>query len=104
MPGRRSLLIAALGFLRCRPTDVRAFAALDRWLSTWNGVGLIVAGMERQGYDLELLRQDGLGWRASFYVTGRIHSFTDTTGTAFATTPWEAVQQAAWNALAASGR
>jgi hypothetical protein len=39
--------------------------------------------MERQGYDLELVRDDRLGWRAAFYVTGRVHSFTTATDSAF---------------------
>lgn len=105
MADRRSLLVAALGFARLRPTGSgSAHAALRRWLGSWRGIGAIVAGMDRQGYDLELSRLDGLGWRASFYVTGRIHSFTETTGTAFEPTPGQAVQRAAWLALRAGDR
>jgi hypothetical protein len=104
MDRRRALLVAALGFARLRPAGAPpALAALQRWLSSWNGVGLVVTGMERHGYDLELMRQDGLGWRATFYPTGRVHSFTAATGTAFAPAPWQAVQRAAWAALTARG-
>lgn len=102
---RRALLVAALSFAELRPPEpVPALVALRRWLGSWPGIGAIVAGMDRQGYDLELSRLDGLGWRASFYVTGRIHSFTETTGTAFEPTPWQAVQRAARRALRAGDR
>jgi hypothetical protein len=104
VPDRRALLVAALGFVQLRRAErTPALAALQRWLGSWRGIGAIVAGMDRQGYDLELSRLDGLGWRASFYVTGRIHSFTEATGTAFEPTPWRAVQRAAWLALRAGG-
>lgn len=100
MSRRRALLVAALGFTQV-PGDAPAVAGLRRWLGSWRGIGLVVTGMDRLGYDLELSRLDGLGWRASFYVTGRIHSFTESTGTAFEPTPWQAVQRAAWRALRA---
>jgi len=100
---RRAVLTAALGFAALRPDAPPAvLAALHGWLDSWRGLGHVVAGMERQGYDLELSRLNGLGWRASFYVSGRIHSFTATTGTAFEPTPWRAVQRAAWRALRAA--
>jgi hypothetical protein len=52
---RRALLLAALGFLQLReqPPEV---AMLHRWLDSWKGLGLIVTGMERQGYDVSLTR------------------------------------------------
>ncbi len=31
------------------------------WLDTWTGVGLIAAGMARQGYDIGLARYDEQG-------------------------------------------
>jgi hypothetical protein len=36
--------------------------------------GDIVAGMARQGYDVQLTRYDGRGWRATFYTSGMEHS------------------------------
>lgn len=93
---RRSLLRAALGFALLGEPVVR------RWLDTWTGIGLVAAGMARQGYDLSLTRYDGLGWRATFYVTGREHSATSATASAFERTPSRAVHLAAWRALAAS--
>lgn len=91
---RRALLSAALGFalLDCGP--------LAQWLATWTGIGHVAIGMARQGYDLSLTRYATLGWRATFYVTGREHSPTGASGSAFERTPFRAVQVAAWETLA----
>jgi hypothetical protein len=59
----------------------------------------VITGKERQEFDLELVREDRLGWRAMFYSTGRVHSFTSSTGSAFERTLAGAVQKAARNAL-----
>jgi hypothetical protein len=55
--------------------------------------------MRRQGYDLHLVRYGQEGWRATFYVTGKEHSLTATTGSAWEKTPWLAVQRAAARSL-----
>jgi len=68
-----------------------------RWLDRWAGVGLVAAGMARQGFDLELTRFGDEGWRATFSPAGRAHSVA--TGSAWEATPWRAVQRAAWEAL-----
>ena len=91
---RRALLVAALGFARLGEPLVA------RWLAGWTGLGLVAAGMARQGYDLSLTRYADLGWRATFYVTGREHSPTAATGSAFEPTPFRAVHVAAWATLA----
>ena len=123
---RRALLIAALGFCFCSgerrsgdraagsnrgwpetdasrlrtPADPEiALTTLRGWLSSWRGIGLVTAGMARQGYDLSLTRYADFGWRATFYVTGREHSPTGATGSAFEVTPFRAVQVAAWETL-----
>jgi hypothetical protein len=98
---RRSLLVAVLGFaLLPEPEPVpAAIAELRRWLDSWLGLGLVAGGMARQGYDLSLTRYAERGWRATFYVTGTEHAATGATGSAFAPTPWAAVQQAARDAL-----
>lgn len=57
-------------------------------------------GLARQGDDLSLTRYADFGWRATFYVTGREHSPTGATGSAFEATPFRAVQVAAWETLA----
>jgi hypothetical protein len=72
---------------------------LRRWLDSWPGVGAVVAGMARQGYDLQLTRYDERGWRATFYTSGMEHSPTSTTGTGWERSPWHATQRAAWEAL-----
>jgi hypothetical protein len=98
---RRSLLVAALGFTLLAPgaSGPRALGVLRRWLTTWTGIGLISAGMARQGYDLSLTRYDERGWRATFYVTGTEHSATGAVGSAFEPTPFRAVHAAAWLTL-----
>jgi hypothetical protein len=74
-------------------------AALHEWLDSWGGIGIVERGMARLGYDLQLTRYADEGWRATFYVTGREHSITQTTGSAWESTPWRAVQGAAWEVL-----
>jgi hypothetical protein len=72
----------------------------DAWLDSWSGIGHVVVGMARQGFDLQLTQYDDRGWRASFYTTGMEHSPTSATGTAWERrTPWRATQRAAWEAL-----
>jgi hypothetical protein len=34
--------------------DVRELRVLHSWLSTWTGIGHVIAGMHRQGYDVQL--------------------------------------------------
>jgi len=72
-------------------------ALVHRWLDNWRGVGLLTAGLNRAGYDLDL-RQYGDGhWRATFYVMGLAHSILG--GSAWEPTVWRAVQRAGWDAL-----
>jgi hypothetical protein len=103
---RRALLVAALGFCnRSEDREARTpdpetpLTILRAWLSSWRGIGLVAAGMARQGFDLSLTRYADFGWRATFYVTGREHSPTGATGSAFEATPFRAVQVAAWETL-----
>jgi len=97
---RGQLLRAALGFARLpRPSYDRALWALRFWLDSWSGIGHVVVGMARQGYDLQLTRYDEKGWRATFYTTGMEHSITSATASAWERTPWHAVQGAARSAL-----
>jgi hypothetical protein len=67
---RGQLLRAALGFAGLpRPSYDRALWALRTWLDSWSGIGHVVVGMARQGFDLQLTRYDERGWRATFYTT-----------------------------------
>jgi hypothetical protein len=95
---RRSLLSAALGFALLSPVGSE-LRLLHAWLSTWTGIGHVIVGMHRQGYDVQLTQYDERGWRATFYVTGMEHSATSSTASAWDPTPWGAVQGAAWDAL-----
>src|SRR5947207_3414444 len=91
-------LRAALGFLALESREPE-LQLLHQWLDTWPGIGHVVAGMARQGYDLELRRYDGQGWRAMFFPSGFEHSLTSHAGSAWARSPWEAVQRAAGDTL-----
>jgi len=97
---RGRLLVAALGFAGLpRPSHDRALYALRSWLDCWSGIGHVVVGMARQGYDLQLTQYDEKGWRATFYTTGMEHSITSATASTWEATPWHATQRAAWEAL-----
>lgn len=99
---RRSLLVAALG---CALVDrhTSELKLVQAWLSSWTGIGHVIAGMHRQGYDVQLTQYNERGWRATFYVTGMEHSATSATASAWEATPWRAVQRAAWGALNQGG-
>jgi hypothetical protein len=51
----------------------------------------IAAGMARQQDDLESARHGEKGWRATFYPVGIAHSMTGSVGTAWETTPFDAM-------------
>ncbi len=90
---RGQLLRAAVGFAGCSmPSYDRALYTLRSRLDSWSGIGHLVVGMGRQGFDLQLTRYDERGWRATFYTTGMEHSPTSATGTAWERTLWRAVQ------------
>jgi hypothetical protein len=93
---RRALLIAALGFLQLRdqPPEV---ATLRKWLASWAGLGAILDGMVNLDFDVALTRNGDAGWRALFFPSGFIHE--SRAGSAWGTTPWQAVQRAAWETL-----
>jgi len=95
---RARLLRAALGFAAIQPYEPE-LRLLHRWLDSWPGIGHIVAGMARQEYDVELRRYDGQGWRAMFFPSGFERSLTAHAGSAWALSPWQAVQRAAGDAL-----
>src|SRR5437879_13755049 len=61
---RRALLLAALAAVRVK-TQAPEFAILHAWLDSWSGLGLIVLGMHRHGYDLSLTH-DRNACRATF--------------------------------------
>ncbi len=97
---RRALLLAALAAMRVK-TDAPELAILHAWPDSWFGLGLVVVGMQRHGYDLTLTH-DRSGWRATFLH--RSHVLYPWVGQVLTwwLTPWRAVQEAAWRALKTS--
>jgi hypothetical protein len=69
---------------------------VHRWLDSWRGIGDVIVGMARQGWDLQLTEYDTEHWRATFFVASHAHSIVG--GSAWETTPWRAVQRAPWSA------
>jgi hypothetical protein len=49
-------------------------ALVHRWLDNWRGVGLLVEGLHRVGYDVHLTQYGDNTFRATFYITGIAHS------------------------------
>ena len=94
---RRAVLVAALAAVRVNSREP-ALLVVHGWLDSWRGIGLIVVGMARHGYDLALT-SDRNGWRATFLR--RDHLMRPWVGQVLTwwTTPWRAVQEAAWRAV-----
>ena len=63
------LLRAADGFALVQPTEPE-LRLLHRWLDCWRGVGDIVTGMQRQGYEVSIGDHGGQ-WIAIFYAGHR---------------------------------
>ena len=93
---------AALGFLQL-PPRAPELRLLHRWLDSWSGLGLIVGGMQRQGFQVSLGEHGAGQWIGVFYRGHGGHELVAAAGTAQATTPWQAVQQAAWAAVKPTG-
>ena len=96
----RGRLIAALAAALVGH-DAPELCLVRQWLDTWSGLGLVIAGMARRDFDVEL-RGFPQGWRATFYPSGLAHSIV--CGTGWAASPWRATQRAAWSALARESR
>jgi hypothetical protein len=90
----RAALAAVLVRDRARELDL-----IHRWLDTWSGIGLIVAGMSHQGFTVSL-GEHGVGrWITVFFHGRGGHEPIAPAGTAQEPTPWRAVQRAAWETL-----
>lgn len=97
---RRRLLVAALGFGRVQVVNPPpALIALRRWLNSWTGLGTVITGMLRQGYDVDLMTPGPQRWQATFLQANLVGGAPLIAGYAEHPTPWKAVQQAAWGAL-----
>jgi hypothetical protein len=86
-------LRAALAALLVK-AEAPELALVHRWLDNWQGVGLIVAGIQRAGFDVEL-RQYPQGWRVNVRRTGG----DAVVGSGWESMPWTAMQRAAWAAV-----
>jgi hypothetical protein len=92
---RGRLLRAAVGLATISmPSYDRALWALRSWLDSWSGIGHVAVGMARQGYDLVLTRH-----RAPHKLPARLARWVGR-----ATTPWQAIQSAAWQAAPSQSR
>ncbi len=92
-------MLTVLGFRYPPDQEPALVVGLRQWLGGWLGIGRIVAGMARQGYDLQLTRYGSEGWRATFFPAGMAHSITSAVGSAWAREPWTAVRWAVWEGL-----
>ncbi len=88
----RAALAAALV-----PDNAPEVQLVRRWLDSWSGVGLVLAGMTHQGYDVQLTAYAARDWRVTFFPVRIAHSIVG--GSAWEATPWRAVQRAAWAAI-----
>jgi hypothetical protein len=59
---RGALLRTAVGLALVPPTEPE-LQLVHRWLDSWRGVGDVVRGMARQGWDLQLTECDAAHWR-----------------------------------------
>jgi len=92
--GRRLRAALAATLVTCDAPEVQL---VRDWLDNWSGIGLVLAGMTHQGYDVQLTAYAARDWRATFYPVGIAHSIV--AGSAYEPTPWRAVQRAAWASI-----
>ena len=81
--------------------NTRELRLMHQWLDSWAGLGLVVAGMTHQAWDLQLTAYAVRDWRANFFPVGAAHSIVG--GSAWEPTPWRAVQRTAWVVLTKGG-
>lgn len=97
---RRAALYAALAALMVkRDPSMPELDLVHRWLDDWRGVGLIVDGMLRQGFAIDMSASDGPGWSVVILKDRPSGGAPEIIASAHAATPWRAVQIASWNAL-----
>src|SRR5438034_6112632 len=95
---RRTLLYASLAAVLVKGRTPE-LALVHSLLDSWRGVGLIVVGMLRHGFDLSLVGYPQ-GWRATFLHRSHVlHPWVGQVITWWPT-PWRAVQEVAWRAHA----
>lgn len=92
----RATLTAALAFATLDPRSPE-LVLLHQWLDTRPGIGAIVMGVRRQGWDLQLTGYGNGHWRATFWRRGT--NPPELGGSAWEATAWKAVQKAAWTTM-----
>ena len=97
-PDRHATLAATLGFLALEPRAPE-LRLLHRCFDNWRGLGDVVTGMTRQGYQVSLGDHGAGQWIAVFYAGHGGQQPLEAAGPAQAATPWAAVQRAASDAL-----
>jgi hypothetical protein len=73
----------------------RELDLVHQWLDIWAGLGLVVAGMTHQGWDVQLTAYAARDWCANFFPVGTAHSIVG--GDAWERTPRRAVRQAVFD-------
>ena len=81
--GRRLRAALAAVLVRDHALELRL---VREWLDSWSGVGLIIAGMTHQGWDVQLTAYAARDWRANFFPVGIAHSIVG--GSAWEPMPW----------------
>ena len=54
--------------------DAPELRLVRAWLNNWSGLGLVVARMTHQGWDVQLTSYAARDWRANFFPVGIEHS------------------------------
>jgi hypothetical protein len=80
-------------------SDAPELRLIHTWLDSWRGVGLIVVGMAHQGFYVDLGDHGAGRWIAVFHAGRGGREPVAPAGTAQESTPWRAVQRAAWAVL-----
>jgi hypothetical protein len=73
LDARARRLRAALAAVLVR-ADAPELRLVRAWLDSWSGIGLIIAGMTHQGWDVQLTAYAARDWRANFFPVGIAHS------------------------------
>ena len=60
-------------FTACVPQRP-ALHMLHRRLGSWRAIGIVAAGIRRQGWDLQFIEYGDGHWRPTFYAAGMAHS------------------------------
>jgi hypothetical protein len=87
---RGQALHAAVSFAPV-PANEPELRVLHRWMDCWRGVGDVVTGMKRQGYEVSIGDHGSGQWLATFYEGHGGYEALNAAGTAQASTPWEAL-------------